>query len=109
MTGMFYVATLIYAILAVLTATFLICIGPSLVVEAIDLLSNVPLFLKHTLHPDNNELVERLLLGIEEVREWRKVPGRHRSVTHGVHSPEDTFFINLIVKLRAEEKELANA
>lgn len=114
MNGFFYVAVLIYAILAVLGAAFLICILPSLITEMIDFLSRVPSSIKQMLHPSNNELVERLLLMIEELREWRQVPGKHRSTAHGVYSPDEMFFTDLIEKWtnvddHISAKELVNA
>lgn len=113
MDGFFYVAFLIYSILAVLGAAFLITIGPALVVEAMSFLSRIPDIVKQKLHPSNNELVEHLFLIVEELREWRHVPGRHRSVSSGVYRPDDTFFAELLDKWTNEdplcEKELVNA
>lgn len=83
-----YAVYMIYAILMVLVAAFMLYILPSLTVEIWDALV-------YHLHPSRNELVERLLLAIEEIREWHEVPGKHRPHTHGVYSADDTFFHDL--------------
>lgn len=99
MTGFVYATMLAYSIVAVGVVAFLVWVGPALVMEAVD-------FAKKITDPTTNEWVERLLLAVEELREWHQTPGRHRAVISGVHSPEETFFTNLIEEWRDVEDEL---
>lgn len=92
-----YATFMVYAILIVLCVAFAIYILPALLVTIFESLA-------HYLHPSRNELVERLLLVIEEAREWGSEPGRHRPKDSGVHHADDPYFTDLI-KMWAEVED----
>ena len=106
MTGFVYASMLVYTILAVGILAFLIYVGPSLCAELWDLAVKT-------------EWVERLLLAVEEAREWHTEPGKHRPrPEHGIYRSDDTYFEDLnrvwkevedTLRVDLEKKEACNA
>lgn len=92
-----FAAYLIYTILGVCVVAFSIMMLPAIICTLWDILVEF-------LHPNHNEWVERLLLAVEEIREWRSEPGKHRPHTSGVYRADDTYFHDLN-KMWAEVEE----
>lgn len=92
-----YAVYMIYAILFVIVVAFSIYIAPAVCITIWESLA-------YRLHPCRNELVERLLLAVEEMREWHHEPGKHRPHTSGIHRADDTYFHDLN-KMWAEVEE----
>jgi hypothetical protein len=95
-----YAIYMMYLILSVLVLAFVIYILPSLVGSMLESLE--PHWEKFV----EIEWVERLLLAIEELREWQSEPGRHRPQTSGVHHAHDTYFQDLNKMWREVEDTL---
>lgn len=95
----YYATMMFYILLSVAVVLFLLYVLPSLAIEIWD-------GIKRIFDP-SNEWVERLLLTIEEIREWQSEPGRHR--------PKPSFGVELWGEVEEElrreikRKVLANA
>ncbi len=83
MDGFVYVAYLIYIILSVLVVAFVAYILPSLCIEIWESLVKT-------------EWVERLLLAVEEFREWHTEPGKHRvRLEYGIELDDEAYLKDL--------------